>query len=102
MAELPRLDLEDPLLVHFVYQHDLRARLWHALEEIVDVVTSDAEDIDKVAAVTSMALDAINPDSVIAWVREGRPLPYVKPANPELAESLNNALATLLDEAASE
>ena len=102
MADLPRLDLDDPLLVHFVYQHDLRARLWHQLEEIVDVLRSDDDPEDKVAAARAMAEDAVNPQSVIAWLREGRPLPYIESQNPELTESLNNAIESLLDAAAEE
>jgi hypothetical protein len=92
----PVLNLDDPLLPHFVYQHDLRARLWHSLEEIVSVLNSGEDPEDIVAAVKSIATDAIDVRSVRAWVLAGRPLPYIEPSDSELAVALNEALEELI------
>lgn len=94
----PVLNLDDPLLPHFVYQHDLRARLWHALEEIVEAVHSSEDPQDVLAGVKAIATDAIDPRSVREWVMAGRPLPYIEPSDSELATALNEALAELLAE----
>ena len=100
MAERPSLNLSDPLLPHFVYQHDLRARLFHYIEEMLVILESGDDPEDVVVAVRSMARDAISPKSISDWIRSGRPLPYVEVENKELAEALNKALAELLDQEA--
>jgi hypothetical protein len=92
-----KLNLEDPILAHFAYQHDLRARLWNTMENILDVVNSDEDPEDIVAAVRTMVSTAIDPAEIEAWVRAGRPLPYVQVKNQKLADAITEALVELYD-----
>jgi len=97
MSEQAPIYVNDPLLVHFALQHDLRARF---LEAINDAIEALAIPDPTVAARVARDIlrEAVNPASVRAWIEAGRPLPYIDQRVGEAAEELTRAVLALYEE----
>jgi hypothetical protein len=74
---MSEIDPLDPLLPAFALQHDFRERFFHALQEIEEVIASDAPDADRLARVGEIASEALDHQSIKAWLEANRPLPWI-------------------------
>lgn len=68
--DVPEIDMEDPLLPHFVLQHDFRERYLVAITDAI--VALDAGDVDRASSILRLAVD---PDDIRVWQENNRPLP---------------------------
>lgn len=81
----PVIAIDDPLLVAFALQHDLRERFLHALEEIVATgqqLDANPEFTPRDLALSynkiiEIATKATDEGFIKLWEDEGRPLPWL-------------------------
>jgi len=82
----PVVDIENPLLEIFAYQHDLRERFLVAIKDAIELIDSESCGISEVADVLRAAIDD---DKIGEWVEAGRPLPSLDIPMAEQIEKFN-------------
>lgn len=91
------IDPLDPLLPMFALQHDFRERFFHALQEIERTLGSDdldrGEKLDRVGEITFEALDH---ESIKAWLEQNRPMPWLDEVLDAQVEDLNQRVLDVI------
>lgn len=104
-AEAPRpwivdepvvVNAEDPLLVAFALQHDFRERFLNALQEIMAVEVQGRSYKTAWEAVRKIAAEAMDEDSIMAWMDSGRPLPGLDAEFGEVPRQLTDEVNQVL------
>lgn len=91
------IHLDDPLLVHFALQHDLRARFLQAISDAIEALSiPDQQVANRVCG--EILSEAISPSSISEWMAAGRPLPFIDQKVGEAAEELTKAVLALYEE----
>ena len=90
--------LDDPLLVLFTAQHDLRARYQNAIENALEAIISIDDPTVAVRTVQAILHEATDRDALIEWARLGRPLPWIDEVVGERAQELTDAVVALLEQ----
>lgn len=97
MSEPAPIYLNDPLLVHFALQHDLRARFLEAIQDAIEALSiPDQEVANRVAG--EILAEAIDSTAIREWMEKGRPLPFIDQKYGEAAEELTRAVIALYEE----
>jgi hypothetical protein len=91
--EVPALDPNGPDWDAYAFQHDLRERFLHALMMIIVIEPSGRAYKDALARAQEIASEAIDTDTLAAWGRAGRPLPWIDGLIGEDASEVERVLA---------
>lgn len=97
MSEQAPIYVNDPLLVHFALQHDLRARFLEAINDAIEALSIPDPEVAARVAVEILR-ESVDPDSIGAWIAAGRPLPFIDQQVGEAAEALTKAVLALYEE----
>jgi hypothetical protein len=97
MSDPAPIYLNDPLLVHFALQHDLRARFLEAIQDAIEALSiPDVEVANRVAG--EILMEAIDGASIREWMEKGRPLSFIDQKYGKAAGELTQAVLALYEE----
>lgn len=91
------VSVDDPLLLPFSLQHDFRERFFNALQEIVALKVEGRSYKAAFEKALAIATEALDEDSIMAWMDAGRPLPGIDAEFGEVPRHLNDEVSKVLD-----
>jgi hypothetical protein len=92
----PMIDVEDPLLPAFSFQFDMRERFLAAMRDAIELLRNSPDPIELRCERALAILDnAIDPEDVQRWNKEGRPLPSLPDIIAERGLAIDNYVGAL-------
>lgn len=90
------IQIDDPLLIHFTIQHDLRARFQTAIDDALDCLRHIDDPEVACQYAKGILAQAVDEESVMEWMKAGRPLPFIDQKVGPQAEALTQAVLDMM------